>query len=122
MWLSLSRRSFYLGTALVAVVESLVYGFVLAVLSTIENATGGWGARMSFWTPGPMDVDNFGLQILVSGAPLLAFTFVGMGIGVVSKRWGPSGAWVLSLGATLFFGGLAVLLTWLQAWDEVGRW
>ena len=60
MGVSLSRRTFFLGTALVAVVQSLVYGIALAVLVAIENATGGWGSGLNFWAPGPFEVDNFG--------------------------------------------------------------
>ena len=122
MGMSLSRRSFYLGTSLVAVGEALLYGAVLAVLTSIEDATNGWGAGMGFWAPGAMDVDNAALQVLVCGAPVLAFAFTGMGMGVVSKRWGPSGAWVLSLGSTVFLGGLAILVTWLDGWVAIGTW
>ena len=88
MGLSLSRRTFYLGTALVAVVQSLGYGLVLAVLVAVEGATGGWGVDLSFWAPGGMDVDGFATQVLVSGGPMLAATFAGIGVGVVVKRWG----------------------------------
>jgi hypothetical protein len=122
MGLSLSRRTFYLGTALLAVVHSIAYGIAIAVLTAIEDATGGWGADMSFWAPGPLDVDNAALQVLVSGAPMLAFLFAGIGIGVISKRWGPSGVWVLSVGGIVVLGGLVVLLSWLQAWPAIGDW
>jgi hypothetical protein len=122
MGLSLSRRTFYLGTALLAVVHSVAYGIAIAVLASIEGATNGWGAGMSFWAPGPLDVDSFALQILLSGAPMLAFLAVGIGIGVISKRWGPSGVWVLSIGSLVVLGGLAVLLGWLGAWPAIGSW
>ena len=69
MGMSLSRRSFYLGTALVALAEALVYGILLSVLTAVEDATNGWGAGLSFWAPGNMDVDNAALQVLASGTP-----------------------------------------------------
>ena len=122
MGVSLSRRTFYLGTTLLAVVHSLAYGVAIAVLASIEGATNGWGGDMSFWAPGPLVVDNFALQVLVSGAPMLAFLAVGIGIGVISKRWGPSGVWVLSIGSMVGLGGLAVLLGWIGAWPAIGRW
>ena len=122
MGLSLSRRTFYLGTTLLAVVHSVAYGIAISMLASIEGATNGWGAGMSFWAPGPLDVDNFALQVLVSGAPMLAFLVVGIGIGVISKRWGPSGVWVLSIGSMVVLGGLAVLFGWLGAWPAIGRW
>ena len=122
MGLSLSRRTFIVGTALAAVVHAVAYGIAISALASIEGASDGWGADMSFWAPGPLDVDNFGLQVIVSGAPMLAFLAVGIGIGVISKRWGPSGVWVLSIGSMVALGGLAVLLGWLGAWPAIGRW
>src|SRR3954454_10958340 len=35
---------------------------------------------------------------------------------------GPTGLWTLSILGTLLLGGLAVLITWLHAWRDVGRW
>ncbi|SEP30040.1 hypothetical protein [Trujillonella endophytica] len=122
MGLSLSRRTFYLGTALVAVVQSLCYGVVLAALVAVEGATGGWGVDLAFWGPGTMDVDAFALQVVVSGGPMLAATSVGIGIGVVMKRWGQRGLWALIVGTLVVLGGLAVLVTWLEAWGDLGTW
>ena len=122
MGISISRRAFYLGTALVAVVQSLLYGIALAVLVQIERTTGGWGMDMRYWAPGPLTVDNFLLQVLISGAPMLAFTFIGVAMGVVHKRWGQAGTWGLIIGSTAFFGGLAILISWLDAWRDVADW
>jgi hypothetical protein len=122
MGISLSRRTYWLGVALVGVLSALGYGIALAVLDAIGDATDGWGVGLTFWAPLPMQADNFFLQVLVSGAPMLAFIFAGIGMGVVVKRWGPNGLWALTLIALLFFGGLAVLVTGLGAWPEVGSW
>ena len=122
MGISLSRRSFFLGTCLVAVGMTVSYGVALALLDAVESATGGWGVGLQFWTPPPLDVDGFLLQVAVSGAPMLALIAAGVGIGVVSKRWGPNGVWGLIVGSTVAFGGAAVLITWLRAWTDLGRW
>ena len=122
MGISLSRRTFFLGTALVAVVQSLLYGVAIAVLVAIENATGGWGSGLNYWAPGPFEVSNFFLQVLTSGAPMLAFAFVGVGIGIVHKRWGQAGTWGLIIATMVVFGGLAILVTWLEAWPAIGSW
>jgi hypothetical protein len=122
MGISMSRRTFFLGTALLALVQSVGYGLAIAVLTVIEGATDGWGARMNFWAPGPFDVDSLPMQVLVSGAPMLVMLMIGVALGVVSKRWGPSGVWVLSLGSIVLLGGLAVLLSALQAWPAIGSW
>jgi hypothetical protein len=122
MGVSLSRRVFFLGTALLGGVQALGYGVALAVLSAIENATGGWGVGLSFWTPGTLKVDNLLLQVVVSGAPMLAFIFTGVGIGVVYKRWGSSGIWGLTVLGMLVLGGVSVLVTWLRAWGDLWAW
>jgi hypothetical protein len=122
MGVSLSRRTYWLGVALVGVASAVGYGVALAVLDAIGQATDGWGVGLAFWAPTAMQADNFFLQILVSGAPMLAFVFVGVGIGVVFKRWGANGLWALSILSVLVLGGLVVLATGLQAWDEIGGW
>jgi hypothetical protein len=122
MGVSLSRRTFYLGTALVAVVQSLFYGIAISALVAIENATDGWGAGMSYWAPGPFEVGNPVLQVFASGLPMLAFAFVGVGTGIVQKRWGQAGTWGLIIGTMVVFGGLAILVSWLDAWGSVASW
>jgi hypothetical protein len=122
MGVSLSRRTYWLGVASFAVVSSLVSGTVLAVLGVIEQATNGWGVGLEFWVPPPLQAGNFVLQILFSGAPMLAFAFAGVGMGVVHKRWGSGGVWGLILGTLVVLGGLAVLLTWQQWWLPLGSW
>jgi len=120
--LSLSRREFYLGTALLAAVEAVAYGIALTVLTAIENTTNGWGVRLHFWTPGVLDLGNPLLQFLVFAVPMLACAFLGMGIGVVFKRWGAAGLYALTLG-TLLIGGLAAIwITWRTAWGDLGSW
>ncbi|WP_369132191.1 hypothetical protein [Modestobacter sp. I12A-02662] len=122
MGVSLSRRTFYAGTALVALVQALGYGTALTLLDAVENATGGWGVGLAFWGPGPIDVGNPALQVAVYALPMLACAFLGMCIGSVSKRWGTTGLWTLGMSTLLVVGGLGVLLTWQRAWGNLGRW
>ncbi len=122
MGISLSRRSYFLGTCLVGVGMALGFGVVLALLDAVESATGGWGVGLQFWTPPPLDVDGFLSQVAVSSAPMLALIAAGVGMGVVTKRWGPNGVWGLILGGIVVLGGSAVLVTWMRAWLDLGRW
>ncbi|MGY1624579.1 hypothetical protein ACI789_20445 [Geodermatophilus sp. SYSU D00965] len=122
MGVSLSRRTYWLGTALVGVVSALGYGIALAVLNEIGQVTGGWGVGLNFWVPTPLLADNFVLQVLYSGGPMLALIFLGIGIGVVYKLWGPNGLWLLVLLSVVVIGGLAVLTTGLSAWGDVWAW
>jgi hypothetical protein len=122
MGVSISRRTFFLGTALVAVGQALAYGVALSALVSIENATGGWGVDMDYWAPGILEVGNPVAQVFASGAPMLAFAFAGVGMGVVHQRWGQNGTWGLIIGTLVLFGGLAVLISWLDAWRALGDW
>lgn len=122
MGMSLSRRTFYVGTALAAVTVALVYGTALSVLTSVEDATSGWGVGLQFFAPGGLDVDTVALQVVVSGAPMLAAAFLGVAIGVVMKRWGPTGLWTLAVATILLGGASAVLITWQRAWDDLGTW
>jgi hypothetical protein len=122
MGVSLSRRAYWLGTALVGVLSALGYGVALAVLNAIGQATGGWGVNLNFWVPTPLIAGNFGLQVLYSGGPMLALVFVGIAIGVVQKRWGTDALWALLLLTVVVLGGLAVLVTGLSAWGDVWGW
>ncbi|GAA3177284.1 hypothetical protein GCM10010531_33740 [Blastococcus jejuensis] len=122
MGLSLSRRTFFTTTALVALVSAFGYGLALAGLAAIGDATDGWGVGLSFWAPIGMRADGLAMQALVSGAPMLALIAAGVGMGVVQKRWGPAGVWGLIIGSITVVGGLVVLVTWLRAWNEIGAW
>jgi predicted lysophospholipase L1 biosynthesis ABC-type transport system permease subunit len=44
--LGVSRRSYYIGTAVLAVATAVVYGLALTVLNVIEGSTGGWGVSI----------------------------------------------------------------------------
>ncbi|MEI4272902.1 hypothetical protein TEK04_14335 [Klenkia sp. LSe6-5] len=118
--LSLTRRTFYLGTLVAAGLQALVYGVALTVLALAEQATSGWGVDLRFWAPGPVDVGNPALQVLVFGVPMFLAASVGIGLGVVIKRWGPAGMWTLTIGLLLATGSAAALITWRSGWPAVG--
>lgn len=118
--LSLSRRTFYLGTLLAAAVQSLGYGVLLTLLTLVENGTGGWGLGLSFWAPGPVDVGNPALQVLVFAAPMFLAASLGVGLGVVLKRWGQIGMWTLGIVLLLAGGAAVALITWRGGWPAVG--
>lgn len=122
MGVSLSRRTYWLGVSAVGTAMALAYGVVIAILQAIGDATNGWGVGLDFWVPIGLQADNFLLQIPVSGAPMLACIFAGIGIGVTAKRWGPTGLWALALAGLLLVGGLVTLATGLHAWSGIASW
>lgn len=121
MGLSLTRRTFYVGTSLFAAGQSLTYGVLLYVLLLIERGTGGWGVGLQFFR-GFWVVDNPVLQVLIFAVPMLVLAFLGMAVGAVYKRFGSVGLYALTIGAILGFGGLGVLITWQNSWAGVAAW
>lgn len=122
MALGLSRRTFYAGTAVVALVQTVAYGAVLTALTAIENGTGGWGVGLHFWAPYGLDRQSVPEQFLIYASMLLATAFLGIAIGVAAKRWGATGLWTLGIAAVLVFGGAAVLVTGLHGWTDMWNW
>ena len=49
LMLGASRRTYYLGTALLITALGAVYGLGLTVLQAVERATGGWGTGLHFF-------------------------------------------------------------------------
>jgi hypothetical protein len=119
--LGASRRSFYLGTSLLAVALSAVYGLALAILQVIERATGGWGIDMGF----------FRVPYLLNGAWYVTWltTFVGLALlfaygmwyGLVFRRWGTVGVVAFAAAQIVVLLAGALLTTWTRAWHDLGH-
>lgn len=122
MSLGLSRRVFFAGTALMAVVQAVVYSLLLVGLTALEDASGGWWTGLHFVAPLHIDrlpvITQFALFFFL----MLGFMLLGIAIGAVHKRWGAAGMYSLMTGAVLVFGGVAVVLTALGAWTAFGSW
>ncbi len=117
--LSVTRKAFFGATALVVLGQAAGYGALLTVGKFVEEATDGWGVELTFLALPFLSHDNVLLQFLAYTVPLVALSFLGVWVGIVFKRWGQLGVWVLSiaLGAPVIgFMWLVGLKDW---WDEV---
>ncbi|MBD3941183.1 hypothetical protein IF188_05655 [Microbacterium sp. NEAU-LLC] len=110
--LSITRREFYLGTLLTAVLTSVILAAVFVVGGFLEQATNGWGLNGWFfrlpwvWEQGPAAA-----AVVYFGVAMLLFV-VGFGCALLYKRFG-------ALGLTLTLVGIGVLL--VAAMYLVGR-
>lgn len=115
-----TRRDFYLGSALTLVLLGLGYSIAMALLSLLEEATGGWGVGLRL-LGSPMFGEN-ALQRFVIYLVLFAFfSFFGMMIASIWVRWKAMGvtAFFVVLGAVVI---AAVALTTLaESWGAVGQ-
>ena len=122
MSLGLSRRTFFAGTALMAVAQAVGYAVVLVLLTALEDASSGWWTGLHFFAPVHIDrlpvIGQFALFLCL----MLGFMLLGIAIGAVQKRWGAAGLYALAIGALLVFGGAAVVITGLGDWLAFRRW
>jgi hypothetical protein len=119
--LGVGRRSYYAGTALLAVSLAAIYGLALAVLQVIEQATGGWGVglhffRVAYIVPGP-----WYLTWLTSFV-LLALLFIyGMWFGLVYRRWNLLGLLAIVAALAVVLAAGVVITSHAHAWPAIGR-
>ena len=118
--LSITRREFLTATALVGITQSITIGTIVYVLSAVEDATGGWGKKISMFGIARFATDNAVLQWAALVTGLLLIGGIGAFIGVVYRRYRMNGLFSLGLGALVFFGGGSILVTWQRWWPNVG--
>jgi hypothetical protein len=119
--LGVSRRSYYAGTALMAVCLAAVYGLALAVLQVLERVTGGWGVglrffRVAYILPGP-----WYLTWLTSFVGLALMFVYGMWIGLVYRRWNLPGLLAFTGAQVIAALLLVVIGTSAHAWTAIGH-
>ena len=119
--LGASRRSFYAGTALVALAVAVVYGLALTVLQLFERATGGWGMnlhffRVPYFLAGPWYLS--GLTSFVGLALMLAW---GMWFGIVYRRWNVTGLLSFIAAQALALTAVLLIIGGRDDWHAVGH-
>jgi hypothetical protein len=119
--LGLSRRTYYLGTAFLAVAFAAVVGTVLTVLRAVEGATGGWGVSMRMFRI-PYILDGAWYEAWLTSFVVLALMYIyGGWWGLVQRRWGLVGLIAFGAGhVTVLLAG-ALATTWTHGWSDLGH-
>lgn len=116
-----TRRDFYLGTALLFLLISVGNGLALATLAEIEDATNGWGIGMGMFTSlfftGPW-IANFFMYVVIQ----LGIFFIGACIATVYMRWRVMGMFVFWFGAALLLLAAIAVVTLTETWGAVIEW
>jgi len=117
--MSITRREFFLGTLLTAVLGSAFLGVIFLIGGAIETLTNGYGINGYV----------FYLPWLWEAGPLAAFTVyftlalflfvVGFTGATIYKSWGPTVLTIVSIGLALLLVGLVFLATRLDLWAQV---
>lgn len=119
--LGVSRRSYYLGTALLAVVLACADGLALAALQAIERATGGWGVQMGFFRVPYLLDGPWYLTWLTSFVGLTLLFVYGMWFGIVYRRWSLVGTLTFIAAQVTVLLAAGLVVTWSHGWTGVGH-
>lgn len=120
--LSLTRRSYLLGTGLFALGLALASAVALYLLRLVEEASGGWWMDLQFFAIGGWDTGDPVTQILGYAAPMVALSAIGALAGAIYARWGAIGTYVAIVLEAVVLGAFVVVVTYAEAWTAVGQW
>lgn len=119
--LGLSRRSYYIGTVLLAVGLAAIFGLLLTLLQVLEEVSDGWGVGLHFFRVHYILAGPWYLTWLTSFVGLTLMFLWGMSFGLVWRRW--------RLAGIMAYSGTQVvaLIIWVitvsssHAWSSVGH-
>ncbi|WP_084039487.1 hypothetical protein [Demequina sp. NBRC 110053] len=117
---SVTRRVYYVGTALYFVALSLLYSLGITVLAAIERATDGWGLGAAFFAPWGLSSEPLLLVWFLYLMAMLLFFFLGAAVATVWVRWGAYGLYAFFIGLAFLVVGGAWLVTATDSWGDVG--
>ena len=119
--LGVSRRSYYLGTVLLAVILAAANGLALTGLQAVERSTGGWGINMHFFQVPYILSGPWYLTWLTSSVVLALMFVYGIWFGLVFQRWSLIGLGVFIGVQVIVLTAGALAVTWTDAWASVGH-
>lgn len=119
---SVTRRDFYLGSALTFLLLAAGYSIGFTVLSEIEEATGGWGFGGHLFTSIYFGDGGFLSRWFIVFAAMLFFFFVGSVSGTLYMRWRMNGVLVAGAVLVLLLVGAVALIGLTSSWPAVGAW
>ncbi|MFI7428692.1 ABC transporter permease [Micromonospora sp. NPDC049836] len=120
--MGVTRRTFYLATTIVNLVQAVAYGVLLYLLNLVEGATNGFGIQLRFFRVPYVDVSNDLLQIAVYAVPFLFLNFLAIFVAVWYVRFGTNGLFATGAVAILVIGLLIALITWQGWYGDIWQW
>ncbi|GAB3546025.1 hypothetical protein GCM10027404_05590 [Arthrobacter tumbae] len=118
--LSITRRTFFLGTLALFSVIALITSVTYYLLGIVEQATGGWGVDGRFFALDWIANGPWYHPIVFYFAVMMALFLVGFWAATIYKRWQTSGLLVAGISVALLLVGTLYLIGSRNAWGEVG--
>lgn len=120
--LSSTRRDYYLGTALLYLMQAAQFTIGFTVLSYVEQWTHGWGLGGHVFQSVFYGSGSLGERLVVFFCPILFVLFAGSIAAAVFVRWRATGLYALGLGFAVVMLGVIALITFGNGWSAVGNW
>jgi hypothetical protein len=120
--MSVSRRTFFIGTTGLFAVVALGISLLYFVLGRLELATNGWGQNGQLYFLGWAAESPAAVQILFNFLVMLALYLTGFWFATVYKRWRARGMLVAWSIIAVVVVGLMALAGWQGWWPQVGAW
>ncbi|GHD82338.1 hypothetical protein CLV85_2474 [Salinibacterium amurskyense] len=114
-----TRRDYYLGSALAFVVLAVIYTAGLTLISAAETMTDGWGMGVTIFAPVYFGA-GIAERIFVQLVAFLFFLFFGSAIAAVWVRWKATGVTMFFIVVAALLVGLIALATFTDSWSAVG--
>lgn len=117
--MSVTRREFFLGTMLTAVLASALMGILFLIGGGIEVATNGYGVNgWVFYLPWLWEAGPLGAFVVYFTLALFFFV-VGFTGATIYKSWGLMVLTISWIALALLLVGLVFLVTKLELWAQV---
>lgn len=118
--MSVTRREFFTGTIVTAILGSAFLGAIFLIGGGIEMLTNGYGINgYVFYLPWLWNAGPFAAFVVYFTLALFLFV-VGFTGATIYKSWGPVVLTVVGVGLALVLLGLVFLATRLELWGQVG--
>lgn len=122
--MSVSRRTFYLGTLGLFAVIALGFSVLYYLLGLIEKATDGWGMGGQLFALGWIAENNALIQILFYFVLMVLLFMIGFWFATIYMRWKTTGmlvTWIaLALVLLAVIGFLSLNSQWMAFWGWIG--
>ncbi|GAA1410311.1 hypothetical protein AUR04nite_11830 [Glutamicibacter uratoxydans] len=122
MAMSVSRRTFYLGTVALFSVCALALSIFYYLMGLVETATSGWGVNGQFFALGWVAENNAVVQIAFYWVLMSLLFMLGFFSATLYMRWRTTGVLLFTISLAVVLLGTVAIITYGDHWPAVGQW